>query len=289
MLEKVADISAIPRAAQVDGDGLRIWSLGGLSEHDLQHSLPLSVNLVIGHPRDNLQSLLKINPSTHINAGYYASNFIYQPFVEEKLRIQCATLLPHVQVQLFFGYECRITDVKKNEDNLTVVPIFEIATGISLTLFTRYLVGCDGGTSATRRCITGGKFEGTSFSSDRWLVCDCTMAPSSSVVPPFSDNFYFICQPTRSGVQMPLPFGHLRYEFALEVYELLSFEKTSELSDTELLSFLRERFLERGVNLRDLILHRCIIYTYHARVSKLWSEGPANSVILAGLLLLVPT
>src|SRR4029078_8292895 len=78
-----------------------------------------------------------------------------------------------------------------------------------------YVVGCDGGRSATRR-LMGVSFDGTT-SSTRWLVVDVANDPLGHL------NSEVGADPGRPYVSIPIAHGIRRFEFLIpedEPYEL---------------------------------------------------------------------
>lgn len=139
----------------------------------------------------------------------------------------------------------------------------EERTGETTTINAKYLVGCEGGRSFTRKWM-GVDFEGVSPST-RWVVVDVNNDPLG--VP----NVYLGADPARPYVSIGLPHGIRRFEFML-----FDDEPNERVEDNEFVASLLHEHLPEGTAL-DIIRRR--VFTHHGRVA---SEFRKGNVMVAG-------
>lgn len=139
----------------------------------------------------------------------------------------------------------------------------EEKTGDTTTIKARYLVGCEGGRSFTRKFM-GVDFEGVSPST-RWVVVDCNNDPLGM------PNVYLGADPNRPYVSISLPHGIRRFEFML-----FDDEPNERVEDDDFVAELLHEHLPEGTKL-DIIRRR--VFTHHGRVA---SEFRKGNVMVAG-------
>lgn len=139
----------------------------------------------------------------------------------------------------------------------------EETTGETTVIDARYLVGCEGGRSFTRKWI-GAEFIGESPST-RWVVVDVRNDPLG---PP---NVYLGADPARPYVSIGLPRGVRRFEFML-----FENEPNEKVEDDAFVAGMLHEHLPEGVEL-DIIRRR--VFTHHGRVASKFREG---NVLIAG-------
>ena len=127
----------------------------------------------------------------------------------------------------------------------------------------RYLVGCDGGRSSTRRMI-GTSFEGAT-SPTRWVVIDLRVDPLGS------PNVTVGADPVRPFVSVSLAHGVRRFEFMIH-----DDEPDEKIDDPE---FLAELLADHVPYPSEVDVIRKRVYTHHSRIAGSFREG---SVLLAG-------
>jgi len=127
----------------------------------------------------------------------------------------------------------------------------------------RYVVGCDGGRSATRR-LMGVSFDGTT-SSTRWLVVDCANDPLGH------PNSEVGADPVRPYVSISIAHGIRRFEFMIHA------DESDEQAEDP--AFVRRMLAQRVPHPEtvDVIRHR--VYTHHSRIAGSFRKG---RLMLAG-------
>lgn len=139
----------------------------------------------------------------------------------------------------------------------------EQTTGETTVINARYLVGCEGGRSFTRKWI-GADFIGESPST-RWVVVDVRNDPLGH------PNVYLGADPARPYVSIGLPRGVRRFEFML-----FDDEPNEKVEDNAFVAELLHEHLPEGVEL-DIIRRR--VFTHHGRVASQFRKG---HVLIAG-------
>jgi 3-(3-hydroxy-phenyl)propionate hydroxylase len=142
-------------------------------------------------------------------------------------------------------------------DDVTV----EFADSTAITA--RYVVGCDGGRSTTRR-LMGVSFEGTT-SPTRWLVIDVATDPLGH------PNSEVGADPARPYASISIAHGIRRFEFMIHADET-----DEQVERPEFISRMLAPFLPHPDRV-DVIRHR--VYTHHSRIAGAFRKG---RVFLAG-------
>ena len=127
----------------------------------------------------------------------------------------------------------------------------------------RYVVGCDGGRSATRR-LMGVSFDGTT-SSTRWLVIDCANDPLGH------PNSEVGADPARPYVSISIAHGIRRFEFMIH-----GDESDEEAEDPAFVRRMLAQLVPHPERV-DIIRHR--VYTHHSRIAGAFRKG---RLMLAG-------
>ncbi len=185
--------------------------------------------------------------------GWPKRNGFVQPMVDAEL-FGGLDRFDHVEVR--WGH--RMENCVETDDGVTV----EFADG-QRPVHARYVVGCDGGRSATRR-LMGVSFDGTT-SSTRWLVVDCANDPLGH------PNSEVGADPERPYVSISIAHGIRRFEF------LIHADETDEQADDP--AFVRRMLAQLVPHPErvDMIRHR--VYTHHSRIAGSFRKG---RLMLAG-------
>ena len=153
-----------PRGVGLDDEALRTFQSIGLVEAVLPHTVPNQILRFF----DAKRRLLAEMAPPDARFGWPKRNGFVQPMVDAELLVGLDRF-DHVEVAWNRQMEsCRETDA--TDDGVTV----EFADR-KKPVHARYVVGCDGGRSVTRR-LMGVSFDGTT-SSTRWLVIDIANDP----------------------------------------------------------------------------------------------------------------
>ena len=179
---------------------------------------------------------------------------IYQPAMEEVLREAGAALAPNLAVR----YGMAVTDVQQEADGATV-HWRDLASGEVGQLRARYVLACDGGSSATRERL-GIRLLGETVET-RWVVIDARVKrwwPERHILTFWSD-------PERPVVDIALALGNHRWEFPLAAHE----SEADFSTHAQLWTLLRSL----GVSPDDVDIHQHAFYKHHVRHAERWRDG----------------
>ena len=238
-----------PRGVGLDDEALRTFQSIGLVDRVLPHTVPNQILRFF----DAKRRLLAEMAPPDARFGWPKRNGFVQPMVDAELH-GGLDRFDHVEVR--WGH--RMENCVETEDGVTL----QFADG-KAPLRTRYVVGCDGGRSATRR-LMGVSFDGTT-SSTRWLVVDVANDPLGH------PNSEVGADPKRPYVSIAIAHGIRRFEF------LIHDDESDELADDP--AFVRRMLAQRvpHPDRVDMIRHR--VYTHHSRIAGSFRKG---RLMLAG-------
>jgi 3-(3-hydroxy-phenyl)propionate hydroxylase len=252
LAERGQDLIDYPRGVGIDDETLRTFQTAGLVDNVLPHTTPQHIMRMVNGKG---QVLAEVAPPAQ-DYGWSRRNAFIQPLVDRELFAGLARY-PHVDVHLgttMIGYV---------DDADGVHVTVERADGTQQVIRTRYLVGCDGGRSATRRGMDV-TFEGQT-SSTRWLVIDVRNDPLGT------PNAYLGADPERPFVSIGLPHGIRRFE-----YMVFDHETDEQVADPRFVHSMLARHVPDPSRL-DFIRQR--VYTHHARIAGAFRKG---HVLIAG-------
>jgi 3-(3-hydroxy-phenyl)propionate hydroxylase len=241
-----------PRGVGIDDETLRTFQTAGLVDDVLPHTTPQHIMRMVNGKG---QVLANVAPPAQ-DFGWSRRNAFIQPLVDRELLAGLARY-PHVDVR--FGH----TMVGYGDDADGVRVTVERADGRQYVVRARYLVGCDGGRSATRRGMDV-TFEGRT-SPTRWLVIDLRNDPLGT------PNAYLGADPERPFVSIGLPHGIRRFEFMV-----FDHETDEEVADP---AFVRAMLAKHVPDPTRLDFIRQRVYTHHARIAGAFRKG---HVLIAG-------
>lgn len=238
-----------PRGVGLDDEALRTFQSIGLVDRVLPHTVPNQILRFF----DAKRRLLAEMAPPDARFGWPKRNGFVQPMVDSEL---CGGLERFDHVEVRWGH--RMESCVETDDGVTV----GFADGRD-PVHARYVVGCDGGRSATRR-LMGVSFDGTT-SSTRWLVVDVANDPLGH------PNSEVGADPARPYVSISIAHGIRRFEF------LIHDDESDELADDP--AFVRRMLAQRvpHPDRVDMIRHR--VYTHHSRIAGSFREG---RLLLAG-------
>ena len=250
VLETLDDLIDYPRAVGLDDEAFRLIQTVGLAEQIEPLTGPAHIMRLVNAKGE---VLLYNDPQVH-DFGWPRKNGFNQPLVDREL---WKGLDRFDGVEVLFNHT--VEDVEEDADGVTALAQVRAADGsVQVRRFrARYLVGCDGGKSPTRKRM-GVSFDGLSPST-RWLVVDVANDPLGT------PNVWLGADPRRAYVSIGLPQGIRRFEFRLQDDEpddvVTSPEWVTEIlkdhvPDPGSLEFIRRR-----------------VYTHHGRVAGTFRAG----------------
>ena len=232
-----------PRGVGLDDEALRTFQAIGLVDQILPHTVPNQILRFF----DAKRKLLAEMAPPDARFGWPKRNGFVQPMVDAELLVG---LDRFDNVEVRWGHQ--MENCTETADGVTV----EFADGRK-SVGARYVVGCDGGRSATRR-LMGVSFDGTT-SPTRWLVVDCANDPLGH------PNSEVGADPKRPYVSISIAHGIRRFEF------MIHGDESDEEADDPV--FVR-RMLSQMVpdpERVDIIRHR--VYTHHSRIAGAFRQG----------------
>ena len=234
-----------PRGVGLDDEALRTFQSIGLVDSVLPHTVPNQILRFY----DGKRRLLAEMAPPDARFGWPKRNGFVQPMVDAEL---CRGLdrFEHVQI----AWSSRMEGCAETASGVAVDVVGP--TGAE-SVTARYVVGCDGGRSATRR-LMGVSFEGTTAAT-RWLVIDVATDPLGH------PNSEVGADPARPYACISIAHGIRRFEFMIHA------DETDEQAETP--EFIH-RVLKPFVPYPDrveVIRHR--VYTHHSRIAGAFRKG----------------
>ncbi|MGB3474521.1 MAG: bifunctional 3-(3-hydroxy-phenyl)propionate/3-hydroxycinnamic acid hydroxylase [Mycobacterium sp.] len=241
-----------PRGVGLDDESLRTFQAIGLVDAVLPHTVP---NQILRFYDGRRRLLAEMAPADAC-FGWPKRNGFVQPLVDAEL-LRGLERFDHVEV--LWGRP--MTGCAETGESVTVSIGGE---GLEpQTISARYVVGCDGGRSATRR-LMGVSFDGTT-SSTRWLVVDIANDPLGH------PNSEVGADPARPYASISIAHGIRRFEFMIHADET-----DEQAQDPEFVAAMLAPFVPHPHDV-DVIRHR--VYTHHSRIAGAFRRG---RLLLAG-------
>jgi 3-(3-hydroxy-phenyl)propionate hydroxylase len=238
-----------PRGVGLDDEALRTFQAIGVVEHVLPHTVPNQILRFF----DGRRRLLAEMAPPDARFGWPKRNGFVQPMVDAEL-LRGLDRFDSVEV----AWNARMESCDETADGVTVG-----IDGTPSTVTARYVVGCDGGRSATRRLI-GVSFEGTT-SATRWLVIDLANDPLGH------PNSEVGADPGRPYASISIAHGIRRFEFMIHADET-----DEQVEQPEFIARMLAPFVPHPERV-DVIRHR--VYTHHSRIAGAFRKG---RTLLAG-------
>ncbi|MGH3641313.1 MAG: bifunctional 3-(3-hydroxy-phenyl)propionate/3-hydroxycinnamic acid hydroxylase [Mycobacterium sp.] len=238
-----------PRGVGLDDEALRTFQSIGVVEHVLPHTVP---NQILRFYDGNRRLLAEMAPPD-ARFGWPKRNGFVQPMVDAELlrgldRFDC--------VEVAWGRA--MESCEETADGVRVA----IARQTD-PIVARYVVGCDGGRSTTRR-VMGVTFEGTT-SATRWLVIDLATDPLGH------PNSEVGADPARPYASISIAHGIRRFEFMIHADET-----DEQVEEPAFMASMLAPFVPYPDRV-EVIRHR--VYTHHSRIASAFRKG---RMLLAG-------
>jgi 3-(3-hydroxy-phenyl)propionate hydroxylase len=190
--------------------------------------------------------------------GWSEGYMFEQPALERSLRERLGEL-PTASMRL--GYE--VQSIEQLPDDTGVV-VSAVKDGESIECRARYVVGCCGADSITRRTIDT---ESHDYAVDSdWLVLDIEVTAPTDL----PDVTVQYCEPSRPCTYVCLPNNRVRFEF-----RLLPGEAKERMTNQSVI----EGLLSRWIGPEAYQMDRAAVYTFHGLIADRWRSG---RVFLAG-------
>jgi 3-(3-hydroxy-phenyl)propionate hydroxylase len=232
-----------PRGVGLDDEALRTFQSIGVVDKVLPHTVP---NQILRFFDGNRRLLAEMAPPD-ARFGWPKRNGFVQPMVDAEL-LAGLDRFDHVRV----AWGRKMEGCTESADGVSVR-----LAGEPEPVTARYLIGCDGGRSATRR-LMGVSFEGTT-SATRWLVIDVANDPLGH------PNSEVGADPERPYASISIAHGIRRFEFMIHADET-----DEQVEQPEFIQRVLARFVPDPQRV-DIIRHR--VYTHHSRIAGAFRRG----------------
>lgn len=257
IIDREADIYALPRAVHFDDEVMRVFQTVGVAD-DL--SKLVHVNPGMRFVDDQNEMLLDWPRPQEITAhGWHASYRLHQPDLERLLRDR---LLEQPSISLRLNAEAR--EINESRDNVSLT-LHDRETGATSLVRTKFIVGCDGANSFIRQTIGQG-MEDLGF-RERWLVVDVILKRPRPDLGDFTLQF---CNADRPMTYCRSPANRRRWEIAAKDHET-----DNQLQNPDQIW----QFLSRWVTSDDAELERSAVYTFRSAVAQKWHR---DRLLIAG-------
>jgi 3-(3-hydroxy-phenyl)propionate hydroxylase len=250
VVERDTEAFPLPRAVQIDHEGLRVLQELGCADEVLAGSI---LNDGLTFLTADHRTLLSATLPPLAPTGWPSSVFFHQPTFEAILR----RTVVGSGVDVHLGAE--VTRIDQDADGAQV----ELTDG--RTIRARYVVGCDGARSMTRKAIGTG-LRDTGF-EESWLVVDLLL---DGEIPGLPTRCLQVCDPSRPHTLVPMPAPRFRFEFML-----LAGESEEDVHRSEGI----EEMMSSWIDPERAKVERSAVYTFHGLVASMWRD---RRVLLAG-------
>ncbi len=256
VLEREANMYDLPRAVHFDDEIMRAFQTIGIA-HRLNEKVIVNKGMRFCDYDDNLLLDWPRKQSLTSN-GWHASYRFHQPDLEQEIR-QALLHRPSVQ----FALSSRVSNIGQSNDRASVT--YQDVESNSHTVTSRYVVGCDGGSSFVREHLNI-PMEILGF-EQRWLVVDMLLNDEK---PELGDHTIQYCDPENPATYCRNAGLRRRWEFALRD-DQSDKDMTQDATIWQLLS--------RWINSSEARIERRAVYTFRSCVAERWRAG---RILLAG-------
>ena len=244
-----------PRGVGLDDEALRAFQSIGLVDRVLPHTVPNQILRFV----DARHRILAEMAPPDARFGWPKRNGFVQPLVDAEL-LRGLDRFEHVEV----WWNHPMTSCVQDDDGVTVdLGGSARHEGDTSCVRARYVVGCDGGRSITRRMMDV-SFDGTT-SPTRWLVVDIANDPLGH------PNSEVGADPERPYASISIAHGIRRFEFMIHADE-----SDEQAEDPAFLTRMLARVVPHPDRV-DVIRRR--VYTHHSRIAGAFRSG---RLLLAG-------
>jgi 3-(3-hydroxy-phenyl)propionate hydroxylase len=256
VIDSAHDIYPKPRAVALDHEIARVLQGLGLGEALAAHAEPFTDSVYFGADGRVIKRLTML-PEPYPQ-GWTPSMVFMQPALEAAIR---ENSLDHASLSADLGRT--LVDLRQDADGVSL----DVAgPGVPETIRARYVVGCDGAASTTRK-LAGLALADLDF-DEPWLVVDVIANAEGLARLPRTSVQY--CEPTRPTTHVICTGAHCRWEFRLsEGEDPRAMEKPEAVW----------RLLSRWIGPEHGELWRSASYRFHALVAERWRAG---RVFIAG-------
>ncbi len=258
VFERDTRIYPLPRAVHFDGEVMRVFETAGMRSEVEAISRPGHKGMYFNNARGETL-LIRAGSNQRGPHGCATNHYFHQPELEAVLR---QGMQRYPQVVLHTAHE--VTSIQQDPEGVTL-DVLDLARGQKQSVQARYVVGCDGARSLTRKVI-GTRLIDLGLHQP-WLVFDVRL---KSEVPDLPDHTVQHCDPARPMTYCNVTGNRRRWEIML-----MPGDDPEELVQPETLW----RLVSRWVTPDQADIERAVIYTFHSVLAETWRKG---RLLLAG-------
>ncbi|KXS09518.1 FAD/NAD(P)-binding domain-containing protein [Gonapodya prolifera JEL478] len=274
VIERTRSIYPKPRGIACYPEGWRIMQVAGVGKDYIPKSTTLGGGVYTGADGE---PILKFDiPPPPYDQAWHPARSIIQTELEEDIRKG----IPRFKdVKELLGYS--VVGLDEKDDAVTLkLRVFNEEknaneTDGEISVRTKFVVGCDGGTSAVRKLI-GVKMNSLGF-DEWWAAIDAYVLRDDATNHLDPDMGYLYCNPKRPGLTFPCPRNIRRWEI-----KLLPGENPADFSDEENGPQRCLKLVEEfGTDLDSIKLWRAAVYQLHCLVADSFASKSMR-VFIAG-------
>ena len=257
ILDREKSFYPLPRAVHFDDEIMRVFQTIGITKEFLKHTI-INKGTKFVNSKDKV-ILDWPRPKKITDNGWYPSYRFHQPDLEKKLRKK---LKNYKKVSIEQNSEVKKIINSKNQVDIIYA---NISSHKEYIVRSKYLVGCDGANSITRKQIKT-TMDNLGF-TQKWAVVDLILKKKKNNLP---DRTIQYSNPKQPATYCRNVGKRRRWEFAIK----------KNHSDKKVLS---ERyiwnFLKPWLKKSEAIIERKTIYTFESAIARKWRKG---RVFIAG-------
>ena len=257
ILDREKSFYPLPRAVHFDDEIMRVFQTIGITKEFLKHTI-INKGTKFVNSKDKV-ILDWPRPKKITENGWYPSYRFHQPDLEKKLRKK---LKNYKKVSIEQNSEViKINNLKNHVD----ITYLNINNHNELLARSKYLIGCDGANSITRKQMKT-KMDNLGF-TQKWAVVDLILKKKKNNLP---DRTIQYSNPKQPATYCRNVGRRRRWEFAIKK----NHSDKKVLSENYIWNFLKP-----WLNKSEAIIERKTIYTFESAIARKWRKG---RIFLAG-------
>ena len=257
ILDREKNFYPLPRAVHFDDEIMRVFQTIGITKDFLKHTI-INKGTKFVNSKDKV-ILDWPRPKKITDNGWYPSYRFHQPDLEKKLRKK---LKNYKKVSIEQNSEVKKIINSKNKVDITYA---NISNHKEYIVRSKYLVGCDGANSITRKQMKT-TMDNLGF-TQRWAVVDLILKKKKNNLP---DRTIQYSNPKQPATYCRNVGKRRRWEFAIKK----NHSDKKVLSESYIWNFLKP-WLKKS----EAIIERKTIYTFESAIARKWRKG---RVFIAG-------
>ena len=257
ILDREKSFYPLPRAVHFDDEIMRVFQTIGITKEFLKYTI---INKGTKFVNSKEQVILDWpRPKKITENGWYPSYRFHQPDLEKHLRKKLKNYN-----NVLIKQNSEVIKIINQKNNVDIDYVNSINNKI-YSVKSKYLVGCDGANSTTRKQIKT-KMDNLGF-TQKWAVVDLILKNNKKNLP---DRTIQYSNPKQPATYCRNVGKRRRWEFAIK----------KNISDKTVLSEnYIWNFLKPWLNKKEAILERKTIYQFESAIARKWRRG---RVFIAG-------